>query len=228
MGEYPGTEKDFDGVRGPLMLQGDHSRVWFRSIRIRPLFAASDGWRPLWNGKDLSELTARGDDRARNGLLWGVEDHAFTNTKWRGDGHDIWTKEPFGNFLVHYEYRSDPGVEGGNGGFYLRDQWEIQIYKETTDDPHTDGSLYSIHPVPAAARARNAPEQWNQMDVKVDGMKIWVWQNGRLIHDGKECTRRTDSGTETKQWSRAPFKLQGDHGRVWFTNLFIKPLTDTK
>ena len=32
--------------------------------------------------------------------------------------------------------------------------------------------------------ARNGQSEWNQMDVKVDGMKIWVWQNGKLIHDG--------------------------------------------
>jgi hypothetical protein len=67
------------------------------------------------------------------------------------------------------------------------------------------------------------------MDVKVDGMKIWVWQNGKLLHDGKVCETRTDNhGVKTDKWSQAPFKLQGDHGKVWFTNLFIKPLAETK
>jgi hypothetical protein len=75
--------------------------------------------------------------------------------------------------------------------------------------------------------ARNGPEQWNHMDVKVDGMKIWVWQNGVLVHDGRVCERRTDGDTPTKEWSARPFKFQGDHGKVWFTNLSIKPLPDT-
>ena len=54
--------------------------------------------------------------------------------------------DSFGNFLVHYEYKSDPNVEGGNAGFYLRDQWEIQIFKETTTDPHTEGRSIRFTP----------------------------------------------------------------------------------
>src|SRR5437867_571685 len=84
-------------LRGWIMFQGDHSQVWFRNLRIRPLVAPSDGWRPLWNGKNLVEFNARGDQRAKDGLRWKVEDGAFTNTQWRGDGHDIWTNDSFGN-----------------------------------------------------------------------------------------------------------------------------------
>ena len=224
----PATGRDLrDNRKGPVMLQGDHGHVWYRNIRARPCVQRGDGWRPLWNGKDVSEFTARGDGRAKDGLRWGVDNHAFTTTKWGGDGHDIWTNESFGNFLVHYEYRSDPKAEGGNAGFYLRDQWEIQIFKETTTDNHTDACLYSK--IGVKTPARNGPEQWNHMDVKVDGMKIWVWQNGKLLHDGVTLDTRTDNhGVKTPAFSKAPFKLQGDHGRVWFTNLHIKPLPDSK
>jgi 3-keto-disaccharide hydrolase len=216
--------RDSPRERGPIQLQGDHTKVWYKDLRIRPLFG--EGWKPLWNGKDFAEFTA-GNGSRKVEDLWKVEDHSFTNQKWGGNGgHDIWTREPFGNFLVHYSYRSDPKVEGGNGGFYLRDQWEIQILDHPdTKEPHSDGSLYSIH-APAVA-ARNAPDQWNHMDVKVEGMKIWVWQNGKLIQDGKTCETRTDNhGVKTPKFSRAPFKLQGDHGKVWFTDLQIKPLPD--
>ncbi len=210
--------------RGPILLQGDHTHVWYRDIRIRPLFG--EGWRPLWNGKDLTQLTLR-DDGLKMDDLWKVEDHAFTNTKWGGNGgHDAWTRESIGNFLVHYSYRSDPKIEGGNSGFYLRDQWEIQILDHPdTKESHSDGSLYSIHP--PAVIARSGPERWNHMDVKVEGGKIWVWQNGKLIHDGKVCETRTDNhDVKTPRSSRAPFKFQGDHGKVWFTDLAIKPLAD--
>ncbi|MBI4600695.1 MAG: DUF1080 domain-containing protein [Planctomycetes bacterium] len=225
-GSKRGDELKLDGSRGPIMLQGDHEKVWYRNVRIRRLVDPADGWRPLWNGKDLTELTARGDQRAKDGLRWKVEDHAFTNTGVGGNGHDIWTNEAFGNFLVHYEYRS--GSDDRNSGFYLRDQWEIQIEgKNHLSNKHMDGDLYSIYPV--AQLARNAPDQWNHMDVKVDGMKIWVWQNGKLIHDGRVCATRTDDhGVKTDKWSKAPFKLQGDHGKVAFTNLYIKPLPDSR
>jgi hypothetical protein len=65
------------------------------------------------------------------------------------------------------------------------------------------------------------------MDVKLVDNKVWVWQNGKLIHDGRELTKRTDSGAPTLVFSKAPFKLQGDHGKIAFTSLFVKPLPDS-
>ena len=218
--------RPLDGKKGPIMLQGDHGKVWYRNLRIRPLFAG-DGWRPLWNGKDLSDFTARGDKRAEKALRWTVADHAFSNASSGGAGHDIWTKDAFGNFLVHYAYKSDPTDEGGNGGFYLRDQWEIQILSASSlTENHHDGSLYSLKCPDVLAR--HGPTNWNHMDVKVEGMKIWVWQNGKLTHDGVVLKTRTDDHSRpTPSFSRAPFKLQGDHGKVTFTDLYIKPLPDS-
>ena len=225
MGSFPPTGRRLAGKKGPLMLQGDHGTVWYRNIRIRPLFTG-DGWRPLVDGENLDNFTAMDDRRARDGLLWAVKDHAFGNTKHGGACHDLWTKESFGNFLVHYAYRSQPTPEGENSGFYLRDQWEIQILsRQSLTDKHSDGSLYSLKA--PAVLARHGPERWNHMDIKVEGMKIWVWQNGKLIHDGVVLETRTDNhGVKTLEWSKKPFKLQGDHGLVQFTDLWIKPLPD--
>jgi hypothetical protein len=213
------TLKSLD--RGPLMLQGDHSKIWYRNIRIRPLFG--DGWKAIWNGKDLSGFNEGGGKKPEK---WLVEKNSFTNVS-KGV-HDIWTDEKFGNFLVHYAYRADPDrkQEFGNSGFYLRDQWEIQILAEqSTKGAGSDGALYSIKP--PAVLASNGPGQWNHMDVKVQGMKIWVWQNGKLIHDGVVLKTRTDNhSVKTEKFSKAPFKFQGDHGKVWFTDLWIKTLPD--
>ena len=224
MGEHRGRE--LQPEKGPLMLQGDHSKVWYRNIRIRPLFG--EGWKPIWNGGDLSAFNARNDDRAKDGLRWEVEDHAFTNTATGGRGHDIWTDESFGNFLVYYAYRSDPKVEGGNSGFYLRDQWEIQILgSQGTGQEHGDGALYSKKA--PDVEARHAEERWNHMFVKLDGMKVTVWQNGKKIHDEVVLDTRTDNDqVKTPDFSSAPFKIQGDHGKVWFSGIYIKPLPDTK
>jgi hypothetical protein len=214
--------------RGPIMLQGDHGYVWFRNIRIRKYCSADDGWRQVWNDQDLSQLTANGPKIED---WWEVCEapRSFTNKTWyRGPedddrGRDAWTKEKFGNFVVHYEYKSNPKAEGGNSGFYLRDQWEIQIHgDQSTTNKHGDGALYSWH-APTAA-ASHGPGKWNVMTAKVDGMKIWVWQNGTLIHDEVELLKRTDnhSADATPASQKRPFKFQGDHGQVWFKNLWIQ------
>ena len=220
----PVSGRTLAGKVGPVRLQGDHGPVGYRNLRIRELFG--DDWLSLWNGNDLSSFTARGDKRAKNGLLWKIEDHAFTNTGSGSHGHDIWTQSKYGNFLVHYAYKSDPSVEGGNSGFYLRDQWEIQIYKDSRlDNKHSDGCLYSLRTPDVVAR--HGPEQWNHMDVKVDGMKIWVWQNGKLTHDSVTLKTRTDNhGVPTPKFSKESFKIQGDHGKVFFSDLRIKELPE--
>ncbi len=217
----PGCHADYQGApeKGPVMLQGNHTTVFYRNIRIRPL-CTGPGWKPIWNGKDLSAFTGHGPKIED---IWKIDNNALTNSKAPG-GRDMWTKEEFGDFLVHYEYKSDPGIHGGNSGFYLRNQWEIQIHgSASTGNKHGDGALYSLYP--PARKARHGKNNWNHMDVKVQGMKIWVWQNGVLIHDGITCKTRTDNhGVKTDKWSRGPFKFQGDHGKVWFTNLFIKEM----
>ncbi len=225
--------------KGPLMFQGDHGKVWYRNIRIRPLLA-DKGWKCIWNGdvKTLAPFRGHG-----NKMNWEVRDRAFTNTHTGGHGgHDIWTRESFGNFLVYYAYRSDTRKfdsqkreihdQTGNSGFYLRDQWEIQINATQKADPknqkgkHEDGALYSMYS--PLVQARHGSEQWNHMFVKLDKMKISVWQNGKLIHDGRLCERRTDSGRKTPSFSKGPFKLQGDHAKGWFSGIYIKPLPDDK
>jgi len=217
-----------DISRGPIMLQGDHGPIWFRNIRIRPFCSPQDGWKSLWNGKDLSEFNCGG----KIDELWELDKAAggFTNKKWyewptkEDRGADLRTKGEFANFLVHWEYKSDPKIGTGNSGFYLRDQWEIQINKEqSTTNKHGDGALYDRFPPRVAAS--NPPGEWNSMDAKVEGMKVWVWQNGKLLHEAVELLQRTDSPVPATDATKPqPFKLQGDHDKVWFRNLFVKPL----
>lgn len=225
MDEHGAGNKLTSTREGPVMLQGDHGHVWYRNLRIRPLFTSGSGWKPIWNGKDLSQFNAHKKDI---NALWEVENNAFTNTKHGSEGTDIWTNGEYGNFLVYYCYKSDPNADGGNSGFYLRNQWELQIFSTASlVDSHRDGALYSIHPV--LATARHGVNQWNHMFVKVAGQKIWAWQNGQLIHAGRVCETRTDNhGRPTPNFSKDAFKIQGDHGKVAFSALWIKELPDSQ
>ncbi len=244
MGHYPtGDKHKLTGRKGPLMFQGDHGKVWYKNIKIRPLMQGK-GWRPIWNFADLSEFKGDKGDKRKwkvHTIEVGKEKKkmatAFTNTAVGGGGHDLWTNEAFGNFLVFYQYKGDTGIpdklnlsdKSGNSGFYLRDQWEIQIHKPgkvgKAQGKHHDAALYSKK-VPDRI-SHNGNDRWNTMCVRLVQDKITVWQNGILIHDNVQLKTRTDNhGVKTKVFSKAPFKLQGDHGKVWFTNLRILPLPD--
>jgi len=209
-GALPGALND----SGPLMFQGDHGKVWFRNIKIRPLFGP--GWRRLFNLKDFTGWKSREGGEPE----WVVENGVMTNGK-DHDGTDVMTEEDFGDFLVHYEYKAP-----GNSGVFLRDLWELQInrsYGKRKPGKHDDGALYDLI-APRVLACKKARE-WNVMEVKVVGRKITAYQNGVLIHENSECSSRTyDTSDSSNMDAPGPFRLQGDHGRVWFTNFWVKPL----
>ena len=209
-GALPGGLND----PGPLMFQGDHGKVWFRNIKIRPLFGP--GWRRLFNLKDFAGWKSREGGE----IDWVVENGVMTNGK-EDDGTDVMTEENFGDFLAHYEYKSS-----GNSGVFLRDLWELQInrnLRKRKPRKTDDGALYNI--IAPRVHACKKAGEWNVIEVKVVGRKITAYQNGVLIHENSECSARTyDTSDASNMDAPGPFRLQGDHGRVWFTNLWVKPL----
>lgn len=207
-----GRADDFDSP-GIFELQGDHDKVWFRNIRIRPLFE-DDGWRPLilGGGADGWKPLRGGDQK------WAVEEGALTNAG--APIHDLITEELFGDFLVRYEYKSE-----GNSGFYLRNLWEIQIQTShgLPTTRNSDGALYSYYP--PRVNASKPEGEWSVVEAKVIGRKITVHLNGVMIHDEAECPARTYDNSNTEGLDDpGPFLLQGDHGRVWFANIWVKRL----
>lgn len=207
-----GRTDEFDSP-GIFELQGDHDKVWYRNIKIRPLFEA-DGWTQIFNRKDSTGWIGLDGNPSK----WTVEEDAITNAGF--PIKDLLTENKFGDFLVHYEYKSE-----GNSGFYLRNLWEIQIENSHGLEPgkHTDGALYDFFP-PLVNMSRPKGE-WSVVQAKVVGRKITVFHNGALVHDGRECKARTYNKFNALGLDDpGPFLIQGDHGRVWFTNIWVKPL----
>src|SRR4026208_1992909 len=84
--------------------------------------AAEDGFRPLFNGKDLSGWKLR---NPKGTPSWKVENGALGNDVRAGkQGTPLVSEEKFWNFTVRYEYKIP---KGANSGFYLRGRHEIQI-----------------------------------------------------------------------------------------------------
>src|SRR5437660_11271832 len=84
--------------------------------------ADSEGFRPLFNGKDLTGWKLRNPNGHNS---WTVENGVLKNTVNKGEhGTDLVTGDKFWNFTVRYEYMVP---DGSNSGFYLRGRHEIQI-----------------------------------------------------------------------------------------------------
>lgn len=180
--------------------------------------AADEGWVPLFNGKDLT-----GWQNARNATAenkWVVEGDAMTNQPPKCN--DIATVEKFKDFELKLEYKT---VKGGNSGVYLRGRIEIQVLDSFGKNPPgvgDDGAIYAQ--TAPKVNASKAPGEWNTLEASYVGDKISAKLNGQVIHENLQITKVTGGALPGGLDEAGILMLQGDHGKVWYRNVMIKPV----
>lgn len=182
--------------------------------------AGKDGWKPLFNGKDLKGWQNARAPKAEN--KWTVEDGLLTNTATGHDGNDIATVDTFKDFELKIEYKT---VKEGNSGVYLRGRVELQVFDSYGKDPATktdDGAIYDQFP--PKVNATKPAGEWNTLEVSYVGDQVTAKLNGQVIHDKQQVTHVTGSALRGKVNEPGPLMLQGNHGKVWYRNILIKSL----
>lgn len=182
--------------------------------------AAEDGFKPLFNGKDLTGWHVRKPD-AHN--AWIVQDGVLKNDLKTGEhGVDLVTDQKFWNFTVRFDYMVP---DGSNSGFYLRGRHEIQILGDYAKGEATKGGNGAIYNHTPPSKFVSKPgDQWQTVEATIVGDKITVVLNGVKIHDNVVCDRATGSELDKNVNEPGAIFLQGDHGTVSFRNLRIKEL----
>lgn len=196
----------------------------------------ADGWRQLFNGKDLTGWKHVGEGRmsVENGMIRG---HG-------GMGLLYWTKEKFSNCTIRVVYRMEK--ENSNAGVYIRipieprEAWmpvhygyEVQIdnHPETSDEDeyHVTGTLYSLSK-PLAKPGKPGPE-WNTMDITLDGPRTIIYVNGVKVTDYTEGQPVPERKFDFEPYrGRRPdagyigLQNHGEHDVVFFKEVAVKPL----
>ena len=156
-----------------------------------PAVAADDGWKQLFNGKDLTgwKHIDKGDMTVENGL---IQTHG-------GMGLLYWTGGKVGDAQIRVVYKMRD--HNDNGGVFIRipiepkEAWmpvyygyEVQIdndpEKGGEDDYHATGCLYSL--TKALARPGKPGPEWNTMLITLDGPHTIVTVNGVKVTDYTE------------------------------------------
>lgn len=184
--------------------------------------AADEGFKPLFNGKDLSGWKLRNPSGHNS---WSVlPGGVLKNTVNKGDhGTDLVTEQKFADFTVRYEFMTP---EGSNSGFYLRGRHEVQILGDAKSGEASltcNGALYNFK-APDKFVTKPAGE-WQTVEATMIGNRITVTLNGVKIHDNVECNKPTGGELDDKVKEPGPIFLQGDHGTVSFRNIQIKEIT---
>jgi hypothetical protein len=158
--------------------------------------AAFAGWKPLFNGKDMTGWKQVGwpGFTTENGMLK------------TGGGMGLLYFEPaaFGDTTIRLVFKTTG--EKGNSGVVIRmpeqpkDAWygvhngyEVQI-DAAGDDWHCTGAIYSLSKV--TARNQKPTGEWNTLEIELKGNITRVKLNGKAVNEYKEG----QAVPERKQW----------------------------
>lgn len=214
---------------GTIELQHHHSPLWFRNIFVREI-PRGDGWKKLFNGKDLTGWQAFGG----NMDCWKAENGMLVTEGGEGCGW-LATTEEYSDFELELEFRVPPG---GNSGVFIRapkegnpafEGSEIQILDDYADQ-YKDlkpwqfcGSIYAT--VAPSRRVTRPAGEWQKYHITCIGSKVQVWLNGVKIidadlNDHLDKLKDHPGLTRTKGY----IGLQNHGTRLEFRNLRIRPL----
>jgi hypothetical protein len=189
---------------------------------------APEGFKPLFNGKDLDGWKVHGGKlkswSADKGIL-------FVSG---GGGGWLMTEKEYGDFELRLEFKVP---KGGNSGVALRSPMkgdpaytgmEIQIlddpsYKGLKEWQHT-GSIYGV--VAAKKVATKPVGEWNKYRIVCKGRQVTIELNGETVteanlDDHKEKHGKAHPGILRE---KGHIGLQEHGGKVEFRHIYIKEL----
>jgi hypothetical protein len=208
-------------TKGHLALQvlGPGTVVQFRKVEVKELPPSRDrpsgaeGFRPLFNGKDLAGWVV--DSGARR--LWSVEGGELVAAGSADGAERGWllSEHDYSDFVLRFDFRL---TKGGNSGVTFRappgakEQLEIQLLDDPSypkvPDTMLTGSLWKLAiDRPAALKPQGS---WNTLEVEARGRSLRVTVNG-------QDTLNTSLDRFAGEARRLP-ALRRDEGRIGFQN----------
>lgn len=187
----------------------------------------------LFDGTNLEQWQKRDGQPAAWKLL--------TNGVMEVKGGDIVSKEKFGDFQLHLEFRlpympRETGQGRANSGVYLQGRYETQVldsYGLEGRDNECGGFYQICRP---AVNMCAPPLQWQSYDItfhsakldasgnKTANARVTIIHNGVKIHDNFELPHVTPGGMNNKEGEPAGLLLQDHSNPVQYRNIWVKRL----
>jgi hypothetical protein len=181
---------------GQIELQAHGNPLFFRNLFIREIprdtavpgmteAEASEGFEPLFNGRDLESWTG-------NASGYAAEDGKIVVHPERGGGN-LYTKKEYTDFVLRFEFKLTPAANNGLGirapleGDAAYAGMELQILEDGSPvywalQPYQyHGSIYGV--VPARRGVLRPVGEWNAEEVTVKGRRVAVVVNGATVVD---------------------------------------------
>jgi hypothetical protein len=214
--------------RGRIGIQDHGDWASFRAIRIRELPSSAqstsaqstDGWIPLFNGKDLTGWKNYGQEK------WIVENGEILGEAVTKEYGYLGTEATYRDFEMRGKFKAEGS---GNSGIFYHSTINgtaitgVQVEVDPRPNMHT-GGLYEtggrnwlVWPNPEGEKAMKVGD-WNDVRFSVRGNHIMTWVNGVLALDYTDPSPKYADGIIALQLH------SGGEGRMRFKDLYIKPL----
>lgn len=195
----------------------------------------------LFDGSSMDQWVSSADSTAAKWVL--NKDGSMTVKNKAGD---IQTKENFGSFQLHIEWKSPEEVQGegqsrANSGIFLQNRYEVQVLDNNDNPTYTNGQVGTLYKQGTTLAMASVPTgEWNTYDIiyhapefnklggKIKSATVTILQNGVLIQDHTEIKGTTPyiGWPKNEAHGKAPIRLQdhGDNSRVSYRNIWVRPL----
>jgi hypothetical protein len=177
-----------------------------------------------------------------NPMGWSAANGELICDKPHG-GNDLLTEQKFTDFELHIEFQAT-----SNSGVYLQGRYEIQVdnsygakpklvekdgQKVEMFDTHQCGAIYGL--IAPSKNMAKMPKEWQSFDVVFQGARgsngkvsqkarvTLIW-NGEKVIDNAEIAGPTGGALDGKVTEPGPLLLQGDHGKVAYRNIKLRPI----
>ena len=198
----------------------------------------------LFDGKNTDQwVGSKGytpESATTGALTWPVTDGILYSTK----GSSARTKQEFGDFQLHLEFKTPEKVEGngqgrGNSGIFLQGRYEVQVLDNYNNATYVNGMVGSIYKqaIPLVNPSRK-PGEWQTYDIiymaprfnktglMTEPAFVTVLLNGVLVQNHVAIRGTTEyiGYPNVTVHGKGPLILQ-DHGNpVGFRNIWIREL----
>ena len=182
----------------------------------------------LFDGADLDQW---------QGGPWSVVDGSMET-----HAGDLTTRQAFGDCKLHVEWRVADPESHGNGGVYLMNLYEVQIFNSHNNRAqiYADGQAAAIYgQYPPLVNACRPPGEWEVFDITFHGPRfdeagkltrpatISMLHNGIVVQDAAALTGPTfhkQRPPYEQHAEKLPFYLQYHGDRLQFRNIWILEL----
>ena len=182
----------------------------------------------LFNGKDLS-----GWELANSKQLnaWKAVDGALVNDTPKLDFKpfskygNLKTKQEFEDFQLSIDFKVPPG---GNSGIYLRGTYEAQVVDRDSRMQGIQGVGAIFGRIAPSKNAGLPGGQWQNYDITLVDRHVTVVLNGETVIDNQPLAGCTNGAYQSDETVPGPLYLQGDHTKVSYRNIVLRPVVKVK